>query len=144
MGFKTLSLLKQLYLPIHKQSLQYSNLTLQLFVNKRQKVRNPYKIASVVCVYSSDNKKHFINIEKKADALKDVLEHRKEQIKDTEQRLRQKGVEFVRDIKHQKEITEQKIKVKKDFIIKDILETKAKVREKIEEVVEVIVMSIYL
>jgi hypothetical protein len=87
--------------------------------------------------YYSDNKKHFINLEKKTDALKDVFEQRKEQLKDTEIRIRQKGEEIVRDIKHQKEITEHILKAKKDHIIKDILETKAKVKERLEEVVEV-------
>ncbi|XP_045776665.1 probable cardiolipin synthase (CMP-forming) isoform X2 [Maniola jurtina] len=82
------------------------------------------------------NKKHLLDIDKQREALKDVLEQRKSQIKVTEQRLRQKGVEIVRDLKQQKEITEHKFKKKKEHLVKDILETKAKVREKIEEVVE--------
>ncbi|CAK1552246.1 unnamed protein product [Leptosia nina] len=95
----------------------------------------PWRTSSIVCVYSSDTKK-FENLEKRAEALKDAFEQRKEKIKFTEQKIRLKGVEFVRDIKQHKEITSQKLKVKKDDIIKDILETKAKVKEKIEGVVE--------
>ncbi|KPJ18117.1 putative cardiolipin synthase [Papilio machaon] len=81
-------------------------------------------------------KKHFLDLEKKAVEFKDAFEHKKEQIKETEHRIRQKGVQLVKEIKQQKEITGQKIKVKKDYIIKDLQETKAKVKEKIEEVVE--------
>ncbi|XP_026760569.2 probable cardiolipin synthase (CMP-forming) [Galleria mellonella] len=86
--------------------------------------------------YSSDNKKQFLNLEKKTGALKDVFEHRKERLKDTEYRIRQKGEEIVRDIKQQKEITGQRIREKKEHLIKDILETKAKVKVRLEEVVE--------
>lgn len=112
--------------------------------NKRLLAKYPSTLVSFVCLdYSSDSKKHFINLEKKTDALKDVIEHRKEQLKGTEQRIRQRGEEIVRDIKHQKEVTGQKLRVKKDHLIKDILETKAKVKERIEEVVEVITQSLF-
>ncbi|XP_028038627.1 probable cardiolipin synthase (CMP-forming) [Bombyx mandarina] len=84
--------------------------------------------------YSSENKKHFITLEKKA--LKNAFEHKKEQLKHTEHKLRLKGEEIVRDIRHQGEVTGQKLRVKKEHIIKDILETKAKVKERFEEVVE--------
>lgn len=104
--------------------------------NRRRRIR--YPLASISCLYSSDNKKQYLILEKKAHALKDAFDHKKEQLKDTEHRIRQKSGEIVRDIKHQKEITGQKLRVKKEFIIKDILETKAKVKERIEEVVEVI------
>lgn len=104
--------------------------------NPRQ-VLKPLKVLSVSCALLSDDKKHFIDFEKKAEALKDVLHHKKEQLKDTEHRIRQRGEELVRDIKHQKEVTEKKLRVKKEHLIKDILETKAKVKERFEEVVEV-------
>lgn len=97
----------------------------------------PVNLTPIVCVYSSDSKKHLLDFDKQRDALKDVLEQRKIQIKDTEQRLRQKSVEIVRDLKQQKDITGQKLKQRKEHLVKDIWETKAKVREKIEEVVEV-------
>lgn len=103
---------------------------------RRRRLRCPVHLSSISCFYSSDDKKHFLTFEKKADALKDAFEHKKEQLKDTEHRLRQRSEEIVRDIKHQKEITGQKLRDKKDYIIKDILETKAKVKERIEEVVE--------
>lgn len=108
-----------------------------IITNKRVLVTYPSTLSSFSCWknYSND-KKHFINLEKKAGALKDVFEQRKEQLKDTELRIRQKGEEFVRDIKHQKEITETKLRTKKDYIIKDILETKAKVKERFDDVVE--------
>ncbi|CAF4910618.1 unnamed protein product [Pieris macdunnoughi] len=89
-----------------------------------------------VCVYSSDTKKSFQNLEKRAEALKDAFEQKKEQIRDTEQKIRLKSVEFVRDIKQHKNVTSKKLRVKKEVLIKDILETKAKVKEKIEGVVE--------
>ncbi|KAG6461689.1 hypothetical protein O3G_MSEX012796 [Manduca sexta] len=104
--------------------------------HKRQAIRHQIKVSTLVCSYSSDKNKHFITFEKKAEALKDAFEQRKEKLKDTEQKIRLKGEEFVRDIKHQKEVTGKKLKVKKEFIIKDILETRDKVKEKLEEVVE--------
>ncbi|XP_063831440.1 probable cardiolipin synthase (CMP-forming) [Ostrinia nubilalis] len=105
--------------------------------NKRLLAKYPTSLVSFTCLdYSTDSKKQFLNFEKKSEALKDVLEHKKEQLKDTEQRIRQKGEEIVRDIKHQKEVTGQKLRVKKEHLIKDILETKAKVKERLEEVVE--------
>lgn len=94
---------------------------------------------SLCCFYSSENKKHFITLDKKAEAIKDAFEHKREQLKDTEHKIRLKGEEIVRDIKHQKEVTGEKLRMKKQHIIKDILETKAKVKERIEGVVEVII-----
>ncbi|KPI92387.1 putative cardiolipin synthase [Papilio xuthus] len=116
----------------------YSTLKVHTLVirNRNNPVKYKISLSSAVCVYSSDSKKHFLDLEKKAVEFKDAFEHKKEQIKETEHRIRQKGVQLVKDIKQQKEITGQKIKVKKDYIIKDLQETKAKVKEKIEEVVE--------
>ncbi|XP_053613842.1 probable cardiolipin synthase (CMP-forming) isoform X2 [Plodia interpunctella] len=117
-----------------------SNVNIRSFMaittNRRLALRKPHVFASAVCVYSSDNKKHFFNLEKKTGALKDVLEYKKEQLKDTEHRIRLRGEEIVRDIKQQKEITGQKLREKKEHLIKDILETKAKVKERLEIVVE--------
>ncbi|CAH1637662.1 unnamed protein product [Spodoptera littoralis] len=93
-------------------------------------------ITSLSYFHYSDDKKPFLTFEKKTDALKDAFEHKKVQFKDTEHRIRQKGEELVRDIKHQREVTGQKLRVKKEYIIKDLLETKAKVKERFEEVVE--------
>uniref|UniRef100_A0A2A4J6T2 cardiolipin synthase (CMP-forming) n=1 Tax=Heliothis virescens TaxID=7102 RepID=A0A2A4J6T2_HELVI len=107
-----------------------------VFSSPRKRIRHPLQVSSVSCLYYSDEKKQFLTLEKKAHALKDAFEHKKDQLKDTEQRIRQKSEEIVRDIKHQKEVTGQKLRVKKEYIIKDILETKAKVKERIEEVVE--------
>lgn len=107
-----------------------------IFGNKRLLLNFPTAPVSLIW-YSSDNKKHFLNLEKRTDALRDAIEQRKEQLKDTELRIRQRGEEIVRDIKHQRDVTGQKLRVKKDHMIKDILETKAKVKERIEEVVEV-------
>ncbi|KAM3962436.1 cardiolipin synthase [Aphomia sociella] len=104
--------------------------------NQRVLLRYSPNISSIVCGYSSDNKKHFLNLDKKKEALKDVFEHKKEQFKDTEHKIRQKSEEIVRDIKQHKELTEQKFRQKKEYLIKDILETKAKVKERLEEVVE--------
>lgn len=116
----------------------YSTLKVHTVVrNRNNPVKYKISLSSAVCVYSSDSKKHFLDLEKKAVDFKDAFEHKKEQIKETEHRIRQKGVQLVKDIKQQKEITEQKIRVKKDYIIKDLQETKAKVKEKFEEVVEV-------
>lgn len=103
---------------------------------KIQLLKFPVRLSSIVCVYSSDSKKHFITLEKKAGVLKDALEKKKEQFKDTENRLLQRGEELVKDIKHHKELTSKKIRVKKEYILKDILETKAKVKDKFEEVIE--------
>ncbi|KOB74489.1 Cardiolipin synthase 1, partial [Operophtera brumata] len=118
---------------------QNSNIPIRQFMlivtNKRQLVRYPLE-TSLSCFYSSESKKHFITLEKKADAIKDAFEHRRGQLKDTEQKFRLKGEEIVRDIKHQKEVTGEKLRVRKEHIIKDILETKAKVKERIEGVVE--------
>lgn len=107
-----------------------------IIANNREVFRNLRKITNVTWIHYSDNKKHFINFEKKTDVLKDVLEQRKVQLKDTEYKIRQKGEELIRDIRHQKEITGQKIRDKKNNIVKDILETKEKVKSHIEEVVE--------
>ncbi|KAJ0173710.1 hypothetical protein K1T71_010859 [Dendrolimus kikuchii] len=108
-----------------------------MFITRNsQAIKFPIRLSSVVCVYSSDNKKHIITLEKKAGVLKNAFEQKKEQLKDTEHRLRQRGEEFVRDIKQQKEITSQKLRVKKEYIIKDIMETKAKVKDRFEEVIE--------
>lgn len=107
-----------------------------IVTNKRQVLRYPLE-TSLSCFYSSENKKHFITIEKKAESIKDAFEHRREQLKDTEQKIRLKGEEIVRDLKHQKEVTGEKLRVRKEHIIKDILDTKAKVKERIEGVVEV-------
>lgn len=109
--------------------------------NTRQRIRHPLPLSSVSCLYYSDDKKPFLTLEKKTHALKHAFEHKKEQLKDTEHRIRQRSEEIVRDIKHQKDVTGQKLRVKKEFIIKDILETKAKVKERIEEVVEVFINS---
>ncbi|CAK1583507.1 unnamed protein product [Parnassius mnemosyne] len=118
----------------------YSTLKVHTFLDiyKRNPVKYHLKLPATtrVCVYSSDSKKHFLSLEKNAEGLKDAFEQKKVLMKETEYRIRQKGVQLVRDIKHQKEITGQKIRVKKEHIMKDIHETKAKVREKIEEVVE--------
>lgn len=94
----------------------------------------PWRCSSIICAYSSDAKKSFENLEKRAEAFKDAFEQKKEKMRDTEQKLRLKGVELVRDIKQHKYITSQKFKVKKEILIKDILETKAKVKEKLIEV----------
>lgn len=143
MRFKTICFIKQINaLCCNNQSRQFSSLTIQTICKRRQIYTNPIKLTSLICSYSSDNKKHIFEIEKKAEALKDALEQKKLQIQDTEQRIRQKGIEIVRDLKHQKEITGQKFKVKKEHLVKDILETKAKVREKFEEVVEVVNKSV--
>lgn len=110
-----------------------------MYLTKSKQVINfPNRVSSMACLYSSDNKKHFITFEKKAGVLKDALEQKKGQLKDTEHKLRQRGEEIVRDIKQQKELTSQKLRVKKEYIIKDIMETKAKVKDRFEEVIEVI------
>lgn len=99
--------------------------------------RSPLKLLPVGGAYYSDEKKHFLNLDKKAEAFKDVFEHKKEQLKDTEHRIRQRGEELVRDIKQQRELTGQRLREKSEHLVKDILETKAKVKERFEEVVEV-------
>lgn len=137
MRFRTFTFYKQIQTLYSNRSRQYNSLVIENIFPKRHHVKRPVKLTSIVCVYSSDNKKHLLDIDKQTDALKNVLEQRKIQIKDTEQRLRQKSVEIVRDLKQQRDITGQKFKLKKEHLVKDILETKAKVREKIEEVVEV-------
>ncbi|XP_026315163.1 probable cardiolipin synthase (CMP-forming) [Hyposmocoma kahamanoa] len=65
-----------------------------------------------------------------------ALRHKKEQLRDTEHRIRQKSEEIIRDIKYQKEVTGQRLREKKDHLVQDILQTKAKVRERFEGVVE--------
>lgn len=102
------------------------------------------KLTPITYVCYSDEKKHFIQLEKKSEALKDALQHKKEQLRDTEHRIRQKSEEIIRDFKHQKEVTGQTLREKKDHLVQDILETKAKVRERFEGVVEVIVFSFLL
>ncbi|XP_023940000.2 probable cardiolipin synthase (CMP-forming) [Bicyclus anynana] len=136
MRFRTYNFVKQIQTFCNPRNHQFSTLTTHTEFARRQFVKRPLKLTSIVCVYSSDNKKHLLDIDKQKEALQDVLEQKKIQIKDTEQRLRQKGVEIVRDLKQQKEITGQILKEKKQHLVKDILETKAKVREKFEEVVE--------
>ncbi|CAH2247483.1 probable cardiolipin synthase (CMP-forming) [Pararge aegeria] len=136
MRFRTFSFVKQIQTLSGNRNYQYSTLTIQNNFVRRQIRNSPLKLTSLVCVYSSDNKKHLLDIDKQREVLKDVLEQRKIQIKDTEQRLRKKGVEIVRDLRQQKDITGQRFKEKREHLVKDILETKAKVREKIEEVVE--------
>lgn len=112
---------------------QFKSLT-----NKRQVQRYSLKLTPITYVCYTDEKKHFIQLEKKSEALKDALQHKKEQLRDTEYRIRQRSEEIIRDIKHQKEVTGQRLREKKDNIVQDILETKAKVRERFEGVVEVI------
>lgn len=136
MRFKTNKLIK------HLQSFyckQFS--TIRSLKNATIKVHSsreyPWHCSTLVCVYSSDTKKSLQNLEKRAGTLKDAFEQRKEKIRDTEQKIRLKGVEFVRDMKQHKEMTSQKLRVKKEVLMKDILETKAKVKEKLEGVVEV-------
>lgn len=111
---------------------QYISLT-----NKRQVLRYSLKLTPITYLCYSDEKKHFIELDKKSQALKDALQHKKEQLRDTEHRIRQRGEELIRDIKHQKEVTGQRLREKKDHLVQDILETKAKVRERFEGVVEV-------
>ncbi|XP_032521590.2 probable cardiolipin synthase (CMP-forming) [Danaus plexippus] len=138
MRFCTLKLLNQ-FKTIrirNNQIVQSSRFTVQNDLTRRQIDKIPIKLSSIVCFYSSDSKKHFLEIEKKAESIKNVFEQKKVQIKDTEQKIRQKGEELVKDLRHQREVTGQILKLKKDHLVKDILETKAKVREKIEGVVE--------
>lgn len=111
---------------------QYISIT-----NKRQVLRYSLKFTPITYVCYSDQKKHFIHFEKKSEALKDALQHKKEQLRDTEHRIRQRGEELIKDIKHQKEVTGQRLREKKDHLVQDILETKAKVRERFEGVLEV-------
>lgn len=108
---------------------------------KRQVLMYSLKLIPITYVCYSDEKKHFIQLEKKSEALKDALHHKKEQLRDTEHRIRQKSEEIIRDIKHQKEVTGQRLREKKDHLVQDILQTKAKVRERFEGVVEVTVVS---
>lgn len=123
------------------RELNYNALQLRQLIslsNKRQALRCPAKLTPIITyVCYSDDKKQFIQFGKKTEALKDAFQYKKEQLRDTEHRIRQRGEEIIRDIKHQKEITEQKFREKKDHLVQDILETKAKVRERFEEVVEV-------
>ncbi|XP_050667966.1 probable cardiolipin synthase (CMP-forming) [Leptidea sinapis] len=134
MGMKTYKMFTNFYKIYVKNSKQFNSLSI-CSQNKRYVVKNPLNNASMVCVYSSENKT-FKNLENRAEALKDALDHKREQMKHTEQKIRLKSVEIVRDIKQKREITSQKFKEKKKVIMKDILKTKAKVREKFEEVVE--------
>ncbi|XP_063367113.1 probable cardiolipin synthase (CMP-forming) [Cydia amplana] len=109
-----------------------------VFVREQRPIltRSSLKLLPLGCAYYSDEKKNLLQLEKKAEALKDVFEKKKEQLKDTEHRIRQRGEELVRDIRHQKELTGQKLREKREHLVKDILETKAKVRERFEEAVE--------
>lgn len=137
---KNIKLLYNIYIKCNiKSERKYSYIIRQCtsFGIKSELYRNLLKVSNITWVWYSDNKKHFINIEKKTVVLKDVIEQRKVQLKDTEHKIRQKGEEIIRDIKHQKKITQQKIREKKDHVIKDILETKEKVKTRLEEVVEV-------
>lgn len=124
-----------------RRELNHTTLQLKQFVsltNKRQVLRCPMRLSPITYVCYSDEKKQFIQLGKKSEALKDAFQHKKEQLRDTEHRIRQRGEEIIRDIKHQKEVTEQKFREKKDHLVQDILETKAKVKERFEGVVEVI------
>lgn len=105
--------------------------------NKTEVLRYSLKWIPITYVCYSDEKRQFIKLEKKSEALKDALHHKKEQLRDTEHRIRQRSEEIIRDIKHQKEVAGQKLREKKDHLVQDILETKAKVRERLEGVVEV-------
>lgn len=109
-----------------------------IFHGMKQDYKNISKFSRISWMCFSDDKKHFLNLEKRTNVLKDAIEQKKIQLKDTEHKIRLKGEELIRDIRHQKEITGQKLREKKDHVIKDILETKAKVKERIEEVVEVV------
>ncbi|XP_068619160.1 probable cardiolipin synthase (CMP-forming) [Battus philenor] len=141
MRFRPVSLVKQIQTLClnHYSSIKtYSCLKVHTHLDKikNNSVIDNVKHSSILYFYSSDSKKHLLNLEKKAEELKDVFEHKKEQIKETELRIRQRGVQLVKEIKQQKEITGQKIRVKREHMLKDLKETKAKVKEKIEEVVE--------
>ncbi|CAG9789218.1 unnamed protein product [Diatraea saccharalis] len=110
---------------------------LNKFKNNKVTITYPSTLPALSFVKCySDDKKHFIKIEKHTETLRTAFEQRKEQLKDTESRIRQKSEEIVRDIKCKKEKTEHKLRIKKDHLIKDLLETKAKVKERLEEVVE--------
>lgn len=112
-----------------------------ILASRRQALRYPVESIATAGLYSSDSKKQFITFEKKTNALKDALEQKKEQLKDTEQRIRLRGEEIVSNLKHRKEITGEKFRTRKDHLLKDILETKAKVKERLEGVVEVVLSS---
>ncbi|KAJ2953248.1 hypothetical protein O0L34_g828 [Tuta absoluta] len=107
-----------------------------LLTKRLPTVKAPVYGPALSLIYYSDIKKDFLQCEKKSESIKEVLEHKKVQLKDTEHRIRQRGEEIVRDIKHQRDVTEQKLRETKDHLIKDILETKAKVRSKFDTVVE--------
>ncbi|KAL4709837.1 hypothetical protein ACJJTC_000324 [Scirpophaga incertulas] len=107
-----------------------------LIHNKRLLLSCPASVTTLTWSRYYCDKKRFLKLDKNTDILKDAFAHKKEQLKETETLIRQRGEEIVRDLRHQKEITGHKIKAKRDHIIKDILETKAKVREKFDEVVE--------
>lgn len=135
-----ISFLKQISTVYGSNKLETNSLMRQymtIVASNRRALRVHLNLSPISCLYSSDEKKQFIQFEKKTGALKDAFEHRKVQLKDTEHRIRQKGEEIVRDIRQQRDITGQKIRDRKDHIIKDILETKAKVKERFDEVVEV-------
>ncbi|CAB3246070.1 unnamed protein product [Arctia plantaginis] len=106
---------------------------LTILSNRRQQ---QIKLSFISCLYSSNEKKQFITLEKKAHSIKDALDHKKVLLKDAEHKIRQKSEEIVRDLKQQNKITSQKFKVQKEYIIKDIIETKGKIKERIEDVIE--------
>lgn len=134
---RNLKQMSSVYLTKSQDSKVQARQYVTMLINKPQMFRNRLDTLSILCAYSSENKKQFLNLDKKAEALKDVLEHKKEQLKDTEHRIRQTGENIIKDLRHQKQVTGQILKEKKEHIVKDILETKAKVKERIEGVVEV-------
>ncbi|XP_077284828.1 cardiolipin synthase [Arctopsyche grandis] len=91
---------------------------------------------SLVRMYSTDDKRDIYELQKHAQILQTVIHKNKEKIRNTEQKLRRRGENLVKDFHHQKQVASLKIKEKKAIVIKDILETKSKVKEKIEEVIE--------
>lgn len=134
---RNLKQMSSVYLTKSQDSKVQARQYVTMLINKPQMFRNRLDTLSILCAYSSENKKQFLNLDKKAEALKDVLEHKKEQLKDTEHRIRQTGENIIKDLRHQKQVTGQILREKKEHIVKDILETKAKVKERIEGVVEV-------
>lgn len=111
---------------------------LTILSNRRQQqIKHPIKLSFISCLYSSDEKKQFVNLEKKAHSIKDALDSKKILLKDAEHKIRKKSEEIVSDLKQQNKITSQKFKVQKEYIIKDIIETKGKIKERIEDVIEV-------
>lgn len=134
---------------VNHTSRQVNHNTLQLrqyisLNNKSEVLRYYLKLTPMTYVCYSDEKRQFIKLEKKSKTLKDALQHQKEQLRDTEHRIRQRSEEIMRDIKHQKEVAGQRLREKKDHLVQDILDTKAKVRERFEGVIEVTVFLQFL